>query len=265
MALGRKSRCSPFFSAANCILFQSWNEKMSMLQWHLKITAEAGLACTKTPRWSVHRCASVRFAPKGWCVRSCGLMIRVVVLHGDREEPCTHPPNTSTCSVSQEQLGAPQALGEKERERFQQLSYRPCVSLTKPTRTAPFAKFSTASNLRLYLWNFAHWVKILLHLWPGIVPANSIWDASARELLELPWWICLVSSSGLGVLISPSGSTWSCVKAKVKWDKHLNFLLHLAWLAGTRNLYSSVSALEGSLKSKQMFLSLFWKPLFSFY
>lgn len=150
----------------------------------------------------------------------------------------------------------------KEQEIFQQLSYMPCIFLTKPTRKELFEKFSTASNLRLYLWNFAHWVKILLHLWPGIVPANSIWNESAKELLELPLWICLVSSSGLGVLISPSGSTWSCVKAKVKWDKHLNFLLRLAWLVGTRNLYSLVSALEEILKSKQMFLSLFWKPLF---
>lgn len=153
-------------------------------------------------------------------------------------------------------------LVKKEQEIFQQLSYMPCIFLTKPTRKVLFEKFSTASNLRLYLWNFAHWVKILLHLWPGIVPANSIWNKSAKELLELPLWICLVSSSGLGVLISPSGSTWSCVKAKVKWDKHLNFLLHLAWLVGTRNLYSLVSALEEILKSKQMFLSLFWKPLF---
>lgn len=171
-------------------------------------------------------------------------------------------PQISTCSISQEQVGTQQAVGEKEQEIFQQLSYLPCIFLTKPTRKVLFEKFSTASNLRLYLWNFAHWVKILLHLWPGIVPANSIWNKSAKELLELPLWICLVSSSGLGVLISPSGSTWSCVKAKVKWDKHLNFLLRLAWLVGTRNLYSLVSALEEILKSKQMFLSLFWKPLF---
>lgn len=135
-------------------------------------------------------------------------------------------------------------------------------SLTKPTRKALFEKFSTASNLRLYLWNFAHWVKILLHLWPGIVPPNSIWNKSAKELLELPLWICLVSSSGLGVLISPSGSTWSCVKAKVKWDKQLNFLLCLAWLLETCNLSRLGFALEGNLKSKQMFLSFFWKPLF---
>lgn len=94
--------------------------------------------------------------------------------------------------------------------------YTCCIFLTKCTRKAVFEKFSTASNLRLYLWNFAHWVKILLHLWPGIVPANSIWNKSAKELLELPLWICLVSSSGLGVLISPSGSMWSCVNAKVK-------------------------------------------------
>lgn len=140
----------------------------------------------------------------------------------------------------------------------------PCIFLTKRTKKAVFEKFSTASNLRLYLWNFAHWVKILLHLWPGIVPANSIWSKSAKELLELPLWICLVSSSGLGVLISPSGSMWSCVKAKVKWDKQLNFLLRLAWLVETCNLYSLVSALEENLKSKQMFISLFWKPLFIF-
>lgn len=112
-----------------------------------------------------------------------------------------------------------------------------CIFLTKTTMKAVFEKFSTASNLRLYLWNFAHWVKILLHLWPGIIPANSIWSMSAKELLELPLWICLVSGSGLGGLISPSGSTWSCVKAKVKWDKQLNFLLRFSWLVETCNLY----------------------------
>lgn len=40
-------------------------------------------------------------------------MIWVVVLHGDREEPFLHPHNTSTRSISQEQVGAQQALGEK--------------------------------------------------------------------------------------------------------------------------------------------------------
>lgn len=78
-------------------------------------------------------------------------MIWVVVLHGDREEPFLHPRNTSTCSISLEQVGTQQALGEKEQEIFQQLSYRPCIFLTKPTRKVLFEKFSTASNLRLYL------------------------------------------------------------------------------------------------------------------
>lgn len=140
----------------------------------------------------------------------------------------------------------------------------PCIFLTKPTRKALFEKFSTASNLRLYLWNFAHWVKILLHLWPGIVPANSIWSKSAKELLELPLWICLVSSSGLGVLIFSSGSTWSCVKAKVKWDKRLNFLLHLAWLVETCNLCRPVFRFGGESEVQADVSFLLWKTSFHF-
>lgn len=147
------------------------------------------------------------------------------------------------------------------KEIFQQHSHTPCIFLTNPTRKALFEKFSAASNLGPYLWNFAHWVKILLHLWPGIVPANFIWNKSAKELLELPLWICLVSSSVLGALslhqdqrdpaLKPRSSrisSWTFSFVLLGSLEHVTFM---AWFLLWRRF----------LKSKQMFLSLVWKPL----